>query len=162
MSRASYKSLAAEAAGRVREIMPWDLQPLQRDRPDLLILDVRERSEFDAVRIAGSLNVPRGILEAACEFDYIETVPELVRARERPIVIVCRSGNRSALAAEVMQAIGYANVRSMRLGLKGWNDADLPLVDGRNLAIDPDQAAVALSPPVATDQMDPARLRSQQ
>jgi len=45
----------------------------------------------------------RGILETACEYGYEETVPELAQARERAVVIVCRSGNRSALVAWVMQ-----------------------------------------------------------
>jgi rhodanese-related sulfurtransferase len=47
----------------VAEVFPWDLQEMRESRPDLLLLDVREPYEFDAMRIADSINVPRGILE---------------------------------------------------------------------------------------------------
>lgn len=159
MTRASYKSLAEAAARQVREVDPWDLPELLKRRPETLILDVRERSEFDAAHIKGALNVPRGILEAACEWDYFETEPELVEARKRPVVVVCRSGHRSALAALVMGLIGYEEVYSLRLGIKGWNDSDLPLVDGRGLAVDADDAQHVLEPRIPREQLDPARRR---
>lgn len=160
MARETYKTLAAKAAGEVREIMPWDLARMQGETPDILVLDVRERNEYEIAHIAGSLNVPRGILESACEWDYAETVPELVEARGRPVVIVCRSGNRSALAAVVMRLLGYENVASLKLGIKGWNDADLPLVVGDGERADADETAERLEPPLAPDQIDPARRKS--
>ena len=45
--------------------MPWDLEERLQQNPDLLLVDVREPYEFDAMHIAGSMNVPRGILESA-------------------------------------------------------------------------------------------------
>ena len=48
----------------VREIMPWDLEQRVAENPDLMIVDVREPEEFAAMHIAGSINVPRGILES--------------------------------------------------------------------------------------------------
>ena len=158
--RSSYTTLAAEAAARVKEIMPWDLPRMLEQRPDLLLLDVRERSEFDAAHIKGAINVPRGILEAACEWDYAETEPQLVEARNRPVVVVCRSGHRSALAALVMGLIGYEEVYSLKLGVKGWNDGDLPLVDCRGIAIDADDAQHVLEPRIAPEQIDPARRKA--
>lgn len=158
--RESYKTLSEKAATAIREIMPWDLQEMIVRDPALMVLDVRERAEFEAAHIKGSLNVPRGILEAACEWDYAETEPELVAARRRPIVIVCRSGNRSALAALVMTVIGYENVASMKLGIKGWNDGDLPLVDCRGMSVDADDAAHLIEPKLAPEQIDPARSKA--
>ncbi|MBL8564460.1 MAG: rhodanese-like domain-containing protein [Hyphomicrobiaceae bacterium] len=160
MSRETYRSLSARAAAEVAEIMPWDVERMMRETPEVLILDVRERSEFDAAHIKGSINVPRGILEAACEYDYAETEPDLVAARQRPVVVVCRSGNRSALAAYVMRLIGYEKVSSMKLGIKGWNDGELPLIDGRGVAVDADDAAHLIEPKLAPEQMDPARRKS--
>lgn len=159
MTRESYKTLSEKAARAVREVMPWDLAKLIAADPSLIVLDVRERSEFDATHIKGSCNVPRGILEAACEYDYAETEPELVEARERSVVVVCRSGNRSAMAVLVMQQIGYRDVASLKLGIKGWNDADLPLVDGRGLQVDGDDAAHVIEPKLAPEQVDPRRRR---
>lgn len=159
MTRESYETLAEKATREVREVMPWDVAEMQEKVSDLLVLDVRERSEFEAAHIKGALNVPRGILEAACEYDYAETEPELVAARQRPLVVVCRSGNRSALAALVMKLIGYDNVMSMKLGMKGWNDGDLPLVDCRGVAVDGDDAAHLIEPKLAPEQVAPARRR---
>ncbi|MCB1527317.1 MAG: rhodanese-like domain-containing protein [Hyphomicrobiaceae bacterium] len=160
MERESYKTLSEKAAAEITEIMPWDLEELLAKPGDLMVLDVRERSEFQLVHIAGSLNVPRGILEAACEYDYAETEPELVEARRRPIVVVCRSGNRSALAAYVMKLIGYEDVSSLKLGIKGWNDGDLPLVDGVGNTVDADDAAAVIERELAPEQIDPARRRA--
>lgn len=125
-----YSDLISECQSRVREIMPWDLTQRIAENPALLILDVREPSEFDAMHIRGSLHVPRGVLEAASEWDFEETVPELVEAREREIVVVCRSGRRSLLAADTMQKMGYRDVVSLKTGLRGWNDYEEPLEDG--------------------------------
>lgn len=155
--RESYKTLSEKAAAEIRELMPWDLEKMIGKMPGLMVLDVRERSEFESAHIKGAMNVPRGILEAACEWDYAETEPELVEARDRPIVLVCRSGNRSAMAAVVMRLIGYADVASLKLGIKGWNDSDLPLVDCRGVSVDADDAAHLIEPKLAPEQIDPAR-----
>ncbi|MBK5969900.1 MULTISPECIES: rhodanese-like domain-containing protein [Thiorhodovibrio] len=139
----------------VSEIMPWDLEERLQENPDLLILDVREPYEFDAMRIAGSINVPRGILESACEWDYEETLPELVEAREREVVVVCRSGNRSILAAHSMQVLGYSNVVSLQTGLRGWKDYEQPLVNAAGEDIDLDDADVYFTPRLRPDQLKP-------
>ncbi len=140
----------------VREIMPWDLEERLQENPDLLIVDVREPQEFEAMHIAGSINVPRGILESACEWDYEETVPELVQAREREVVVVCRSGYRSVLAAHSMQVLGYRDVVSLQTGLRGWKDYDQPLEDGGGNEVDLDDADVYFTPRIRTEQMRPA------
>jgi rhodanese-related sulfurtransferase len=152
----NYIELMRECLSDIREIMPWDLEARLQENPDLMILDVREPYEFDAMHIAGSLNVPRGILESACEWEYEETEPELVRAREREIVVVCRSGHRSILAAHSMQVLGYKDVVSLETGLRGWKDYDQPLEDANGEDVDLDDADVYFTPRVRPDQMKPA------
>lgn len=139
----------------VREIMPWDLEARREANPDLLIVDVREPYEFGAMHIDGAINVPRGILESACEWDYEETVPVLVEARDREVVVVCRSGYRSVLAAHSLQVLGYVNVVSLTTGLRGWKDYDQPLVDGDGQAVDLDDADVYFTPQIRKEQMRP-------
>jgi rhodanese-related sulfurtransferase len=139
----------------VKEVLPWDLAERLEENPDLLVVDVREPDEFAAMHIADSLNVPRGILESACEWDYEETVPELVRAREREVVVVCRSGYRSVLAANAMLLLGYQNVASLQTGLRGWKDYEQPLVDGEGAEVDLDDADVYFTPRLRPDQMQP-------
>jgi rhodanese-related sulfurtransferase len=108
------------------------------------------------MHIAGSISVPRGILESACEWEYEETIPALVQAREREVVVVCRSGYRSVLAAHSMQVLGYQNVVSLKTGLRGWKDYEQPLVDRSGDAVDLDEADVYFSPRIRDDQMRPS------
>ena len=151
----SYADLIAEARRHVREIMPWDLaERLAREGPPL-VLDVREPAEYALAHIAGSINVPRGILESACDWDYDDTVPELAGARGREIVAVCRSGVRSVLAAEVMQRMGYADVVSLKTGVRGWNDFEQTVVDGSGRFVDTDTAEGRLASRVRPDQLRP-------
>ena len=157
LTRKTYSQLAAEAAERIEEIMPWDLPEFLEAHPNALLLDIRERSEFARAHIKGALNVPRGILESAAEWDYAETEPELVTARDRPVLIVCRSGHRSAMAAETLAEIGFADLRSVKLGMKGWNDADLEIVGEGGALLDGDDAVELIEPPLRPDQIDPAR-----
>jgi rhodanese-related sulfurtransferase len=151
----TYKQLVEEYASQIREIMPWDLeQMLASDAPPLL-LDVREPYEFQAMHIPGSVNVPRGILESACEYDYEETVPELVCSREREVVVVCRSGYRSVLAAYTMQLLGYSKVCSLKTGVRGWNEYEQPLVDDKEKPVDIDTADEYFTPRISEDQHAP-------
>jgi rhodanese-related sulfurtransferase len=137
----------------VREIMPWDLEERLEANPGLLIVDVREPYEYEAMHIPGSINVPRGIMESACEWDYEETVPELAEARQREVVVVCRSGYRSLLAANSLQVLGYENVCSLQTGLRGWKDYDQPMEDGAGKEVDLDDADVYFTPRIRPDQM---------
>jgi len=125
----SFSDLVAAHLGDVEEEFPWDIEERSSEGQSPLIVDVREHSEFSAMHIEGSLHVPRGILESACDYDYEETIPELVEARDSDIVVVCRSGNRSVLAAYTMRLMGYTRICSMKTGLRGWNDYELPLVN---------------------------------
>jgi rhodanese-related sulfurtransferase len=157
MSRKTYRQLAAEAAERITEIMPWDVPDVLAAHPGALLVDIRERDEVARARIDGALNVPRGILESAAEWDYAETEPRLVETRDRPVLVICRSGNRSAFAAEVLMAMGFRDVRSVKLGIKGWNDADLPLVGADGTVLDGDDAMDLIEVQPRADQIDPAR-----
>ncbi len=64
-----YADLVADALTRVREIQPWDLSKQLVAGNEIVLLDVREPAEFALLRIPGSINVPRGVLEQSCEWD---------------------------------------------------------------------------------------------
>jgi len=135
----TFTQLVDECLQHIQEIFPWDLaEKLHVSKP--IIVDVREPYEFDAMRIEASINVPRGILESACEYDYEETEPELASGRRKEIIVVCRSGRRSALAALVMQEMGYGHVISLKTGLRGWNEFEQPLIDKDGKPVDIDDA----------------------
>jgi len=136
--RVTYKDLVAEIAPQISECYPWDVEERLGAGEDLLFLDVRENQEYDTMHIEDSLHVPRGILETAVEWDHEETEPDLVEARDRQIVVVCRSGSRSIFAAHTLMQMGYQHVASLKTGLRGWNEYDLPLVDLEGKRIDPE------------------------
>lgn len=150
-----YTDLVAECLAEVREIMPWDLAEQLRQPTPPLLLDIREPAEFDAAHITGSVHVPRGILESACDWDYGDTVPELAAGRDRAIVLICRSGNRSVLAAHTMQRMGFSKVASLKTGVRGWNDYEQPLVDSSGRAVDIDAADELLTNRVRPEQRRP-------
>ncbi len=135
-----YTDLVADALTRVTEIMPWDLGKRLAAGDAPVLLDVREPAEFAALHIPGSINVPRGVVEQSCEWDFDETVPLLANGRELEIVVICRSGYRSALVADVMQQMGYTSVVSLKTGVRGWNDFEQPLQDGDGKPVDADAA----------------------
>jgi rhodanese-related sulfurtransferase len=151
----TYDELVNDCLKHVQEIFPWDLvDEIEADK-DILLVDVSEPNEFNAAHIPDSLNVPRGILESACEYDYDETVPQLAGGRARDIVVICRSGRRSALAADTMLQMGFAKVRSLKTGLRGWNDGEYPLVDDQQQAVDPDLAEEYYTTKLRPDQKKP-------
>ena len=136
----SYSDLVNDCLPNINEVFPWDLEEELDQNPDIILVDINEPYEYALSHIPKSINVPRGILEPACEYGYDETVPELAGGRDKPVVVICRSGNRSALAAYTMQQMGFTNVRSLKTGLSGWNDNESPLLDSKNKKVDPDTA----------------------
>ena len=142
----------------VPEDMPWDLEQLIDDGEDVLLIDVREADEFAFSHISGSLNIPRGILESACEWDFDETEPELVKARDsgRKVVVICRSGHRSLLSAWSLQMLKYPNVVSLKTGLRGWNDYDQEMVDNAGNVVDPDDIDEFFRSKLRDDQKAPS------
>ena len=152
-----FTDLVSECLPKITEVFPWDIGDKLESVSPPLILDVREPHEFETMHIKGSLNVPRGILESACEFGYEETVSQLAGARDCEIIVVCRSGNRSALAAFTMQLMGYRNVVSMKTGLRGWNDYELPLVDATGMVVPVDSADNFFTVRLRPDQLEPVK-----
>ena len=147
-----FSELVAETAERVNELFPWDLEEILQKR-EVILLDVREPIEYEAMHIAGSINVPRGVLETACEYDYEETIPELVEARDKEIIVVCRSGNRSVFVCDIMQQMGYRSVSSLKTGLRGWSDYEQPLVNARGESISEDDADAFFTPNLRPEQL---------
>lgn len=150
-----YRDLVDDALTRVEEIQPWDLSRQIAAGRQYMLIDVREPGEFAALHMRGAINVPRGVLEQSCEWDFDETVPELVNGHDREIVLICRSGYRSVLAADVMQQMGFSRVVSLKGGVRGWNDFEQPLVDSAGNEVDADAADELLIPRLRADQKKP-------
>lgn len=86
---------------------------------DALVLDVREESEFNSGHIRNAKLIPLLKLK--------ERIGELERYRERPIVVVCRSGSRSGTASALLGNREFGQVYNLVGGMMAWQKADLPL-----------------------------------
>ncbi len=95
----------------VQLITPEDAKALLASEPAVLLLDVRTQEEYDSGHIAGSVLMPN---------DEIETrSAELPADRATTIVVYCRSGRRSALAAETLLSLGYTKIYDLG-GIQDW------------------------------------------
>lgn len=124
----SLMDFVAAARAKVKEVSASELQQMLSEKQDLLLIDVRESSEYEQGHIANALLVPRGILEAAADLNYPKHVEVLYSARERPLALYCATGGRSAMAAVTLQMMGFKEVYSLAGGLSQWQEAGLPLV----------------------------------
>ncbi|HZS17610.1 MAG TPA: rhodanese-like domain-containing protein [Candidatus Udaeobacter sp.] len=114
---AGFERLVADAKKKIVEISPTEAA--QKSRAGAaLIIDVREKEEWDAEHIPDAVHMSRGTIE----LDVDEKVPD----RDAIIICHCGGGGRSALAAENLQKMGYKNVRSMAGGLRAWKAEGLP------------------------------------
>ena len=155
-----FMDLLKECLPSVEELFPWDVAERLESGEDVVLLDVREPYEYEAMHIRGSLNVPRGILESAVEWGYEETVPELVEARDRTVVVVCRSGNRSLLAAKTLTMMGFNHAVNLKTGLRGWNDYEQPLFDVSEKEVSFEDGDVYFMPKVRPEQLGPGATES--
>jgi rhodanese-related sulfurtransferase len=84
-----------------------------------LLIDTREDNEFAAGHVKGAVHLSRGIIERDIEATYPD--------KNTPMVLYCGGGFRSALAAESLQKMGYANVISLDGGWRALKESGLPL-----------------------------------
>jgi rhodanese-related sulfurtransferase len=150
-----FKDLVNDVLPHIRELFPWDLKERIEINPDILLIDITEPNEYNTLHIPNSINVPRGILEAASDWGYEDTVPTLAAAREREVILICRSGNRSALAAYSLQQMGFNNITSLQTGLRGWFDYELTLHDGKGNVVNEETGDAYFSKEPRADQLGP-------
>lgn len=105
--------LITEAKSRIREITAADALAAQA-AGTVTFLDVRDQQEVNLGKVPGAVHISRGTLETKVE----GAVP-----RDADVVVYCASGNRSALAADTMRAMGYTKVRSLAGGFRSWAEA---------------------------------------
>jgi len=86
---------------------------------ELLILDVRTAAEFAAGHLPGAVNVPHD--------EVVSRLPELSALRDKTVVLYCRSGRRSALAAGDLRAAGFTRLLQLDGDYPGWDDGQRPV-----------------------------------
>lgn len=112
------------------EIKECDLSRVEKAIQDgsHLIVDVREPGEFSLGHLANAINIPRGVIEFRTDPNYPESVTSL-SDKSTKIILYCRSGGRSALAAQSLGQLGYKQVLSMAGGFIAWEEAKLPVIN---------------------------------
>jgi rhodanese-related sulfurtransferase len=114
-----FLKLVEEARRRIHEItVEATLERLEAGEGARLI-DVREDKEWEAGHAAGAEHLSKGVIERDIE--------KLVPDKGTELILYCGGGYRSALAAEVLQRMGYYDVSSMSGGWKAWKEAGAPV-----------------------------------
>ena len=108
----SARDYLASVKQQIREETAQEAADRLAVEPRPVVLDVREREEYEQGLIPGSIHIPRGNLETRIE----SRVPD----RSTPVIIYCASGTRSAYAAKTMADLGYTDVVSLAGGFSGW------------------------------------------
>ena len=123
----SYRDLLAQTKSAIQEVDAAGARRL-RDQ-GAAVVDIREADEVEQGIVPGALHIPRGFLESRIE--------DAVRDKDRPVVLYCAGGVRSAFAAKTLQDLGYSDVASLDGGFTAWKGAGLPWETPRTLT--PDQ-----------------------
>lgn len=120
--------MIAEARGRIEHLSPSTVET-ERDSGDVVLVDLRETEErAQHGSIPGAIHAPRGMLEFYA--DPTSAYHRFPFDPSRRTILYCASGGRSALAADILQRLGYTRVAHLDGGLKAWRDAGLPVEAG--------------------------------
>jgi len=114
-----FLKLVNDSKGRIREVTVAETRSRMTENPDARLIDVREDNEWEASHAAGAMHLGKGIIER----DIESAVPD----KTAELILYCGGGYRSALAADVLQQMGYTNVFSMAGGWKAWKESGGPV-----------------------------------
>ena len=90
------------------------------NRKEAIVVDVREKKEFESGHIVDSINIPMTKLK--------QRITEVWKYKDKPMVVVCKLGQHSGQAAMILQEAGHADVVRLAGGLTEWKAQSLPLV----------------------------------
>lgn len=125
----SAQQLVAEAKASIQEVTVDELERQLKADNESIVIDVREPAEFANGHISHAVNLPRGILEF-----QVASIPQVASASCAPevaieqlkkgrVYLICRSGGRSALAAQSLQQMGFEDVISVDGGMASWESS---------------------------------------
>jgi rhodanese-related sulfurtransferase len=117
-----FLQIVNDARARVKEVTVDDVKAMLDRGEKCLLVDVREESEFARDHLPGAIHLGKGVIER----DIEQRVPDT----GAKLVLYCGGGFRSALAADNLQKMGYANVISMDGGIRIWRERKYPVTTG--------------------------------
>ena len=113
-----FLAVVNDAKSRIREVSVSETH--DRMAKGATLIDVREDNEFETEHAAGAKHMGRGVIDR----DIVQTFPD----KNTELVLYCGGGYRSALAADMLQKMGYTNVWSMAGGWSAWKEAGYPTI----------------------------------
>lgn len=114
-------AMAGTASVHAMEVRSIDAKQAQAMKNQgALLLDVREPGEYASGHAPGSVLIPVGQLGSRLK--------EIQSYQNKPVAVICRSGRRSAAAAEILQKAGFSAIRNVDGGMMAWERAGLPVV----------------------------------
>ena len=119
-----FLKIVNDAKTRIKEVTVAETRDRLAANSAAKLIDVREDKEWDAAHAAGATHLGKGIIER----DIEETAPD----KSTELILYCGGGYRSALAADVLQQMGYTNVWSMAGGWKAWKESGAPVEESKN------------------------------
>ena len=117
-----FLKLVNDAKKNIRETNVAEVKKKLDAGEKIILVDVREESEWARGHLPGAVYMGRGVTER----DIEQKIPD----KGAPLVLYCGGGFRSALSADNLQKMGYTNVVSMDGGWRGWNEAGFPTEQG--------------------------------
>jgi rhodanese-related sulfurtransferase len=114
-----FLKIVNDAKTRIKEMTVPETRVRLEQNPNAKLIDVREDNEWDAAHAAGAIHLGKGIIER----DIEATAPD----KSTELILYCGGGYRSALAADVLETMGYTNVWSMAGGWKAWKESGAPV-----------------------------------
>jgi rhodanese-related sulfurtransferase len=117
-----FLNLVNEAKRRIREVTVAETKARIAQNPAARLIDVREDNEWQAAHAVSAVHLGKGIIERDIEREVPDKTTELI--------LYCGGGYRSALAADVLQQMGYSNVFSMAGGWKAWKESGGEINEG--------------------------------
>jgi rhodanese-related sulfurtransferase len=117
-----FLNLVNDAKRRIREVSVAETKARIIQNPAARLIDVREDTEWQAAHAASAVHLGKGVIERDIEGKVPDKTTELI--------LYCGGGYRSALAADVLQRMGYSNVFSMAGGWKAWKESGGEIKEG--------------------------------
>jgi rhodanese-related sulfurtransferase len=114
-----FLKIVNDAKSRVKETTVDEVKQKLDHGDKVLLVDVREESEFAKDHLPGAIHLGKGVIER----DIESRVPDV----KTPMILYCGGGFRSAMAADNLQKMGYTNVLSMDGGVREWREKNYPM-----------------------------------
>jgi rhodanese-related sulfurtransferase len=114
------EQIVREAKSAINEISIAEVKKMIDNKEDIILLDVRDKEEYETGHIPGAINISRGTLELKSHL--------IIPDKTRKIIVYCGLDLRSPLATKSLNDLGYKKAVNMIGGLKTWKEAGYPVV----------------------------------